>query len=208
MYYGPLDSPLHAQTGEWYVAAGASSLEAYDCQKNRVTRRNATHWQIDEYYQGPFICVYVGDVWCGDELCGYICICRYVSKSICVTHPQTPTRRVHRGARVQVGPIPAGTSPPFFSHQSACSVAYTHTDPCLQPHRSLFHSFMNLHRGGTHTYMHPIPSLSHPHPYTHIQLQITGLSPPWPRPPGPDGVAPRGRRLGVRGRLPHAGLAR
>lgn len=39
-------------SGEWYVAAGASSLEAYDCQKNRVTRRNATHFQIDEYYQG------------------------------------------------------------------------------------------------------------------------------------------------------------
>lgn len=34
--------------GEWYVVAGASSLEAYDCQKNRVSRFNDSHWVIDE----------------------------------------------------------------------------------------------------------------------------------------------------------------
>lgn len=35
--------------GEWYVVAGTSDLETFDCQKNHFTQLNETHWTVDEY---------------------------------------------------------------------------------------------------------------------------------------------------------------
>ncbi|GAB5037628.1 Hypothetical protein NocV09_09300040 [Nannochloropsis oceanica] len=42
------DWRISSLEGEWFVVAGASTLEGYDCQKNRVSVHNSTHWRIDE----------------------------------------------------------------------------------------------------------------------------------------------------------------
>ena len=193
------------------MAAGASSLEAYDCQKNRVTRRNATHWQIDEYYQGQLglflwlICLCVGGL-CMVWLHVTVPPNPFASCLLCVTFKRKThiyTQGTSRGSGSS-GPNPGR----HVLHSFMNLKCGWHTRmTCLQPHLSHFHSFINLNAGGIHTRLQSLPH-THTNTHTHTCNFKSGLPPPRPRPPGPDGVAPRRRRLGIRGRLPHAGLPR